>query len=157
MTRRNILWVMVMSKIGIINMSRFLRQIYDLTVDVSWQMLGCCSDMKFRQRIAWLGVVIYISLTALICYYMFEISNAFNEFALDHNHNYHTKVSNNIPHTRRQWLEGTVMELKKHLIHHFSKSRHESTVLAAGHSHANCKQVLLLCGNSSENISNSKF
>ena len=55
-------------------------------------MPGCCGEMKFRQRIAWIGVVAYIAGTALFFYYLFELSDAFNVYALDHVHTYHSKV-----------------------------------------------------------------
>lgn len=55
-------------------------------------MPGLCGDMKFRQRVAWLGVLLYIAATAFFFYYLFEISDTFNAYALDHIHHYHTKV-----------------------------------------------------------------
>ncbi|XP_067939049.1 lysosomal enzyme trafficking factor-like [Watersipora subatra] len=54
-------------------------------------MPGCCGDMKFRQRMAYIGVVLYIAASTLAFYYVFEISNAFNVYALDHLHTYHTQ------------------------------------------------------------------
>ena len=51
-----------------------------------------CWDMKFRQRVAWLCLLAYLLLTACVIYYMFEISEAFNAYAIDHIHRYHTKV-----------------------------------------------------------------
>ena len=45
--------------------------------------------MNFRQRISWLFVVFYLMLTCSVFYYIFEISDRFNTFALDHVNRYH--------------------------------------------------------------------
>lgn len=46
--------------------------------------------MNFRQRIAWLLVAIYLAGTCAIVYYIFEISDVFNQAALDHVEKYHS-------------------------------------------------------------------
>jgi len=46
--------------------------------------------MNFRQRVAWLLLVIYLVSTAGIMYYMFEISTQLRIFALDHVDRIHT-------------------------------------------------------------------
>lgn len=56
-------------------------------------MVGCCGEMKFRQRIAWLGIACYLVLTILVVYYIFELSDTFNVYALEHVHNFHETVS----------------------------------------------------------------
>ena len=45
--------------------------------------------MNFRQRIAWLLVVLYLLLTCALVHYIFEISDRFNQFALDHVERFH--------------------------------------------------------------------
>ena len=45
--------------------------------------------MKFRQRIAWLVIMVYLGGTFGFLYYIFEINEHFNRFALEHNNNYH--------------------------------------------------------------------
>ena len=45
--------------------------------------------MNFRQRISWLFVGLYLTLTCALFYYIFEISDRFNTFALDHVNRYH--------------------------------------------------------------------
>ena len=40
--------------------------------------------MNFRQRISWLLVICYLAATMGIMYYVFEISERFNQYALDH-------------------------------------------------------------------------
>ncbi|KAF6037841.1 TMEM251 [Bugula neritina] len=77
-------------------------------------MPGLCGDMKFRQRVAWLGVLLYIAATAFFFYYLFEISDTFNAYALDHIHHYHTKGSNS------QSKDGDTKEDHKVVLHTFS-------------------------------------
>ena len=48
--------------------------------------------MNFRQRIAWLFVVFFLIGTCALVYYIFEISDKFNEYALDHINTYHKVV-----------------------------------------------------------------
>ena len=48
----------------------------------SWQM-------KFRQRIAWLAVLLYLAASFSFVYYIFEINEHFNSLALEHVHTYH--------------------------------------------------------------------
>ena len=45
--------------------------------------------MKFRQRIAWLAVILYLTASFGFVYYIFEINDHFNSFALDHVRTYH--------------------------------------------------------------------
>lgn len=45
--------------------------------------------MNFRQRIAWLIVAFYLIGTCALVYYIFEISDRFNQAALDHTEKYH--------------------------------------------------------------------
>ncbi|KAL8617599.1 hypothetical protein ACOMHN_033145 [Nucella lapillus] len=45
--------------------------------------------MKFRQRIAWLAVVVYLTTSFSFVYYIFEINDHFNSLALDHVRTYH--------------------------------------------------------------------
>lgn len=46
--------------------------------------------MHFRQRIAWLLLALFLASTCAFVYYIFEISDSFNNFALDHMHKYHS-------------------------------------------------------------------
>lgn len=46
--------------------------------------------MKFRQRMAWLVVIVYLGGTFAFFYYMFEINEHYNQFAVDHVQKYHT-------------------------------------------------------------------
>ena len=48
-----------------------------------------CSTMNFRQRMAWLAVSLYLGATCWIMYYIFEISDSYNVFALDHVDKFH--------------------------------------------------------------------
>lgn len=48
------------------------------------------SKMKFRQRIAWLMVVAYLGGTFSFFYYMFEINEHYNQYAVDHVQKYHS-------------------------------------------------------------------
>ncbi|XP_013405722.1 transmembrane protein 251-B-like [Lingula anatina] len=45
--------------------------------------------MKFRQRIAWLLLLLYLMVTLVAVYYIFEISEQFNSLALKHVQDYH--------------------------------------------------------------------
>ena len=45
--------------------------------------------MNFRQRISWLLVVLYLAGTGACVYYIFEISDMFNVYALDHVNKFH--------------------------------------------------------------------
>ena len=47
--------------------------------------------MKFRQRVAWLMAVIYLGGTFAFIYYIFEINEHYNAFAIDHVQKFHTK------------------------------------------------------------------
>jgi hypothetical protein len=40
--------------------------------------------MNFRQRVSWVLVALYLAATAGLVYYVFEISERFNQYALDH-------------------------------------------------------------------------
>ncbi len=51
--------------------------------------MGLVRRMKFRQRIAWLLVTAYLAGTCAIMYYIFEISDQYNTFAVDHVERYH--------------------------------------------------------------------
>ena len=55
--------------------------------------------MNFRQRIAWLMVSFYLALTCSVMYYIFEISDKYNTFAVDHVEKYHANDSENAPRT----------------------------------------------------------
>ena len=46
--------------------------------------------MKFRQRVAWLVVVMYLGGTFAFVYYIFEINEHYNAFAVDHVQRFHT-------------------------------------------------------------------
>ncbi|XP_060071974.1 lysosomal enzyme trafficking factor-like [Ylistrum balloti] len=48
--------------------------------------------MKFRQRIAWLMVVFFLAGSFSVLYYLFEISEHYNQFALEHINTYHKPV-----------------------------------------------------------------
>ncbi|KAK7103898.1 hypothetical protein V1264_018703 [Littorina saxatilis] len=45
--------------------------------------------MKFRQRIAWLAVLVYLAASFGFVYYIFEINDHFNSYAVDHVRTYH--------------------------------------------------------------------
>lgn len=49
--------------------------------------------MKFRQRIAWITVIMYLGGTFAFFYYMFEINEHYNQFAVDHVQRYHSTVT----------------------------------------------------------------
>ncbi|XP_038073534.1 transmembrane protein 251-like [Patiria miniata] len=51
--------------------------------------------MNFRQRMGWLMVVLFLSLSALILYYMFEISETYNGLMLEHVQSYASSLKNN--------------------------------------------------------------
>ncbi|KAK3093501.1 hypothetical protein FSP39_016518 [Pinctada imbricata] len=58
--------------------------------------------MKFRQRLAWLVASGYLAGSFLSLYYLFEINDRYNQFALDHVNSAHKgdsnqKVKDNIP------------------------------------------------------------
>ena len=57
--------------------------------------------MKFRQRIAWLLVLLYLAGTCAFIHYLFEINEKFNEFALDHIEQYHNPESKPIEPGKR--------------------------------------------------------
>ena len=40
--------------------------------------------MKFRQRLAWLAALVYLGSSFFVLYYLFEISEHYNKFALEH-------------------------------------------------------------------------
>ncbi|RUS76073.1 hypothetical protein EGW08_016147 [Elysia chlorotica] len=40
--------------------------------------------MKFRQRMAWLLLVLFLSFSCACAYYVFEINNHFNHMAIEH-------------------------------------------------------------------------
>lgn len=48
------------------------------------------NKMKFRQRVAWLMVIAYLGGTFSFCYYMFEINEHYNKYAVDHVQKYHS-------------------------------------------------------------------
>ena len=65
--------------------------------------------MKFRQRIAWLMVVMYLGGSFAFVYYIFEINEHYNNFAVDHVQKFH--------HTEdKDGQSGTVTE-KHSLLH----------------------------------------
>lgn len=42
------------------------------------------SNMKFRQRMGWLFVVLFLALSCFLWYFIFELSDQYNALALDH-------------------------------------------------------------------------
>lgn len=46
--------------------------------------------MNFRQRFAWILVMLYISATMATVYYLFEINEKYNQFAVQHLNTHHT-------------------------------------------------------------------
>ncbi len=57
-----------------------------------YEQFGVCDGpdtMNFRQRIAWLFVAFYLACTCAIVYYIFEISDTYNTFALEHVEQFH--------------------------------------------------------------------
>ncbi|XP_033734125.1 transmembrane protein 251-like [Pecten maximus] len=48
--------------------------------------------MKFRQRIAWLMVVFFLGGSFSVLYYLFEISEHYNQFALEHTNTFHKPI-----------------------------------------------------------------
>ena len=44
----------------------------------------------FRQRVAWIITVFYLAVTCALVYYIFEINEHFNKFAIDHVQKFHT-------------------------------------------------------------------
>lgn len=46
--------------------------------------------MRFRQRLAWLVIVFFLAATCALVYYIFEINEHFNKFAIDHVEKFHT-------------------------------------------------------------------
>ena len=51
--------------------------------------------MNFRQRMGWLMVVVFLLLSALILYYMFEISETYNGLVLEHVQSYANSLKTN--------------------------------------------------------------
>lgn len=49
--------------------------------------------MKFRQRIAWLLLFLYLLLTVFAVYYLFELSDQYNTLALEHTKLFHSPSS----------------------------------------------------------------
>ena len=49
--------------------------------------------MKFRQRIAWILVTLYLGITCAIVYYIFEINDTYQSFAIEHVEQYHKESS----------------------------------------------------------------
>jgi len=47
--------------------------------------------MRFRQRIAWLVTAVFLAATCALVYYVFEINEHFNQFAIDHVQKFHTE------------------------------------------------------------------
>lgn len=45
--------------------------------------------MKFRQRCAWLMVVFFLGASFCVLHYLFEISEHYNKYALEHVHSHH--------------------------------------------------------------------
>ncbi|XP_052822089.1 lysosomal enzyme trafficking factor [Octopus bimaculoides] len=45
--------------------------------------------MKFRQRIAWVTIVVYLSITCALTYYVFEINEKYTKYAFDHSSKFH--------------------------------------------------------------------
>ncbi|KAL4238127.1 hypothetical protein ACF0H5_002839 [Mactra antiquata] len=58
------------------------------------------AKMKFRQRIAWLVVVVYLGGTFAFFYYMFEINEHYNQFAVDHVQKYHSSSTKSEHHSQ---------------------------------------------------------
>lgn len=53
--------------------------------------------MNFRQRISWLVVFVFLAVSAFLSYYMFELSDQYNDLALEHVQHYADTVKHN-PH-----------------------------------------------------------
>ena len=53
------------------------------------------STMKFRQRLAWLFVLFFLCCTFACFYYIFEINDHYNRFALDHVQRFHSQNDQN--------------------------------------------------------------
>lgn len=69
--------------------------------------------MKFRQRIAWLLVLVYLGGSFAFFYYMFEINEHYNHFALDHVQKYHSEAES---HHKSQSNGQVVYQLWSHII-----------------------------------------
>lgn len=52
--------------------------------------------MNFRQRIAWVLVTIFLAATCGMVYYIFEISDRFSVYALEHVRSYHPERSRTV-------------------------------------------------------------
>ncbi|KAH3856201.1 hypothetical protein DPMN_098784 [Dreissena polymorpha] len=46
--------------------------------------------MNFRQRVAWLSVIFYLTATFAFFYYLFELNEHYNHFAVDHIEKFHS-------------------------------------------------------------------
>ena len=57
---------------------------------IRWWPLAPMKRMKFRQRVSWLLVAMYLAATCGVVYYIFELSDSFNSLALDHMEKYHS-------------------------------------------------------------------
>ncbi|GAB1600544.1 transmembrane protein 251-A-like [Argonauta hians] len=49
----------------------------------------CYTTMKFRQRIAWIALVVYLSITCALTYYAFEINEKYTKYAINHSTKFH--------------------------------------------------------------------
>lgn len=54
---------------------------------VCWCSLA--QTMKFRQRIAWVAIIAYLAATCGLFFYIFEINETYNRYALDHHTQFH--------------------------------------------------------------------
>uniref|UniRef100_A0A8C5MLH7 Lysosomal enzyme trafficking factor n=1 Tax=Leptobrachium leishanense TaxID=445787 RepID=A0A8C5MLH7_9ANUR len=63
--------------------------------------------MNFRQRMGWIGVGLYLFLSAAAFYYVFEINDTYSRLALEH-----VQLSPETPVSRTSWTHS----LKAHLL-----------------------------------------
>lgn len=52
--------------------------------------------MNFRQRVAWLAVILFLTASFGFVYYIFEINEHFNSFALEHIQSFHGHAANDL-------------------------------------------------------------
>ena len=67
------------------------RRLTQMKENIEEQIIsqGWSTPMNFRQRIAWLGVGAFLSASFGFVYYIFEINDHFNAFALEHVKTFH--------------------------------------------------------------------
>ncbi|XP_071793181.1 lysosomal enzyme trafficking factor-like [Asterias amurensis] len=68
--------------------------------------------MNFRQRMGWLMVILFLSLSGLVIYYMFEIGETYNGLVLEHVQSYANSLKTNPEGiTWRQTITGKLVAL----------------------------------------------